>query len=240
MDSQLPKIARRKSLTSEVTQELRDAIERGRMKPGTKLPTEAALSTQMEVSRTVVREAVAALKADGLVTTRQGVGAFVAEPGETEHFKVDCEKLGSLRNVLNLLELRIAMEADMAAFAAERWEGDEAEAICEYHEKINKLLEEGKDSVDADFQFHLAIARATHNSYFIDFMRFLGTKTVPSRELVIEEEDKPAYVALINAEHRAIAEAIANRDADAARAAARGHLTNSWNRHAEKARKALD
>ncbi len=236
MTQAMPKITRRKTLSAEVTQRLREAIESGQLEVGAKLPTEQELSNQMEVSRTVVREAVAALKADGLVKTRQGVGAFVAELSETEHFRVDREKLGSIQNVLDLLELRIGLETDMAGFAAERASEAHVAAIFSALETIDDLLQRGEDSVEADFQFHLAIAKASRNSYFVDFVRFLGTKTVPSRELVTEEDNSAEYVKKINSEHRAIAEAIAAHDVEAARTAARSHLTGSLKRHAEKAR----
>lgn len=230
-----PKLKRRNSLTGEVLNWLRVSIENGTLQPGAKLPTEQDLASQMGVSRTVVREAVAALKADGLVMSRQGVGAFVVEPGEAQHFRVDISKLSSIENVLQLLELRIGMETDMAGLAAERRTQDDLDLIVKCHREIDELMQKGEDSVDADFKFHLSIARATQNEYFIKFIRFLGTKTVPDRDLLVDAEHDAQYVALINAEHLRIVEAIKAQDVEAARKAARLHLLNSHARHVKKA-----
>ena len=74
----------------------------------------------MGVSRTVVREAVAALRAEGLVTTRQGSGAFVATDASRVPFRIDPEGLSSIGDVLEVMELRLAIEIEAAALAAER------------------------------------------------------------------------------------------------------------------------
>lgn len=230
-----PKPSRRRSLTSEVIDSLRKAIVEGELASGAKLPTEQELAKQMDVSRTVVREAVAALKADGLVKTRQGVGVFVIGQGEVNQFRVDPEKLESIENVLDLLDLRIALETDMAGLAAERRTAGDLERLRACLEKINTLMEQNEDSVDADFEFHLAIAKATQNEYFVSFVRFMGTKTVPARDLLVAPPQGAAYVALINSEHSAIVDAIASQDIERARISARSHLLNSRSRHAAKA-----
>ena len=70
----------RGNLAEQVVARLSADIRGGRLAPGARLPTEQALTSSLGVSRTVVREAVAALRADGLVVTRRGSGAYVAEP----------------------------------------------------------------------------------------------------------------------------------------------------------------
>src|SRR6478609_5174144 len=80
-----------RNLTSEVVTRIAIEIRSGRLQPGTRLPTEQKLMAAMGVSRTVVREAVAALRADGLVTTRQGSGAFVAGDSRRVPFRIDPE-----------------------------------------------------------------------------------------------------------------------------------------------------
>src|SRR5690349_24856549 len=98
-----------RNLTEEAVARLTEEIRKGRLAPGARLPTEQALMKAMGVSRTVVREAVAALRADGLVTTRQGAGAFVADASRLP-FRIDPDGLSSIGDVLEVMELRLAGE----------------------------------------------------------------------------------------------------------------------------------
>src|SRR5437660_1612580 len=108
-----------RSLAHELIARLTADITGGRIPPGSRLPTEQELIAATGVSRTVVREAVAALRAEGLVVTRQGVGAFVPENARRP-FRVDFDKLTSLRQVLDVMELRTGIEIEAAGLAAER------------------------------------------------------------------------------------------------------------------------
>jgi GntR family transcriptional repressor for pyruvate dehydrogenase complex len=105
-----------KSLSSEVVDRLAEQIMSGKLPVGAKLPSEAEMMKGMGVSRTVVREAVAALRARGLVVTRQGAGAFVDSDAGRQPYAIDHEGLGSL----DILELRMAVESEAAAIASER------------------------------------------------------------------------------------------------------------------------
>ena len=80
-----------RNLTQEVVLRIADEIKSGKLTAGMKLPTEQELMAAMGVSRTVVREAVAALKADGLVITRQGSGAFVATDTRRAAFRFESD-----------------------------------------------------------------------------------------------------------------------------------------------------
>lgn len=106
---------RKVSLTEKVIASLRQEIESGQREPGSKLPTEPVLTAQFGVSRTVIREAIAALKADGLLEPRQGAGVFVLSPqartNDTSIFAVDYAQVS---DVLEILELRMAVEIEAA------------------------------------------------------------------------------------------------------------------------------
>jgi len=94
-------------------------------------------------------------------------------------------------------------------------------------------VEAGQDSVAADFQFHLEIARATQNSHFADLMATLGAQIIPRARLEPATEmsaERLAYMRRVNTEHENILDAIANQDAESARAAMRTHLSNSRER----------
>lgn len=233
-------IGNRPSLTSELIDWFRGEISSGKLSPGDKLPTEHEIVRKMAVSRTVVREAVSALKADGLVYSRRGVGAFVADPSQIGSFKVENEKLKSLDNVLHLLELRIGIETEMAGLAAARRTEDQVAKMREYLAEIDRLASQHEDSAGADLKLHLAIADATGNPYYLDLFNYLGGKLVPPRSLVVERdsEEHEAYVKLINGEHAALVDSIAAGDPVAAREAAWTHLTNSRNRHEQQFREA--
>src|SRR6266567_3625693 len=109
-----------RSLTGELVARLTDDITSGKIPPGSRLPTEQELSAATGVSRTVVREAVAALRADGLVITRQGLGAFVASDVQRRPFRIDPSELKSRTDVLQILELRMSLEIEASGLAAER------------------------------------------------------------------------------------------------------------------------
>ena len=122
MNNSAPQKTHRKvSLTEKVISSLRREIESGNLTPGSKLPTEPALTEQFGVSRTVVREAIAALKADGLLEPRQGAGVFVLAPVPRKNsgsiFDVD---FAQISDVLEILELRMAVEIEAAGLACAR------------------------------------------------------------------------------------------------------------------------
>jgi DNA-binding FadR family transcriptional regulator len=98
---------------------------------------------------------------------------------------------------------------------------------------VAAAVEQGRDAVGPDFQFHLEIARATQNAHFADLMSSLGTMIIPRARLdgapEISDEQR-LYLRRVNAEHESIYDAIRNQDSDAARAAMRTHLANSRER----------
>src|SRR5215510_3637835 len=98
-------VAAPRSLTHELVERLGADITSGKLAPGARLPTEQELIAATGVSRTVVREAVAALRAEGLVVTRQGVGAFVADSARRP-FRIEASEVSTLREVLEVMELR--------------------------------------------------------------------------------------------------------------------------------------
>ena len=117
-------------LTSELVARLTDDITSGKIPPGSRLPTEQELIAATGVSRTVVREAVAALRADGLVITRQGVGAFVPENARRP-LRIDVDPLSPLRAVLDVMELRTGIEIEAAGLAAARGSASQIRKIIE-------------------------------------------------------------------------------------------------------------
>jgi DNA-binding FadR family transcriptional regulator len=215
-------------------EQLAEQIKSGRFAAGARLPTEQALTRAAGVSRTVVREAVAALRAEGLVITRQGVGAFASAEPQRAPFRIEPESLQSLADILNVMELRLGVEIESAGIAAERASRAQRRAISAALEAIERAADGGRSAVDEDLAFHRAIAEATGNAEFPRFLQFIGRHLIPRRTVSGLPErmgGQRAYLALIQEEHRRIYKAIEARDSKAARDAMRRHLTRSLGRY---------
>ena len=220
-----------RNLAMSLVEELGERIRAGRVQVGEKLPTEAAIMGEFGVSRTVVREAISRLQASGLVETRHGIGTFSLGAGEAPGFRLTPDAMGTLQDVIAVLELRIGVETEAAAIAAQRRTEANLAQMRLALDAVTAALDEGRDAVAPDFQFHLEVARATQNSHFADLMTTLGSAIIPRARLAGEiSEAHLNYLRRVNAEHENILEAIASGDSDAARAAMRTHLANSRER----------
>ena len=220
-----------RNLAMSLVEELGERIRAGRVQVGEKLPTEAAIMGEFGVSRTVVREAISRLQASGLVETRHGIGTFSLGAGEAPGFRLTPDAMGTLQDVIAVLELRIGVETEAAAIAAQRRTEANLAQMRLALDAVSAALDEGRDAVAPDFQFHLEVARATQNSHFADLMATLGSAIIPRARLAGEiSEAHLNYLRRVNAEHENILEAIASGDSDAARAAMRTHLANSRER----------
>ena len=213
---------------------LAEHTKRGRLAPGARLPTEAELTRAARVSRTVVREAVAALRAEGLVVTRQGVGAFVSAEPQRAPFRIEPERMQTLNDILGVMELRLGVEIESAGLAAERATKPQLRAIAAALEAMDRAAAQGKDGIDDDLELHRAIAEAPGNPQFPRFLQFIGRHLIPRRIVSGMPQSmggQRAYLELLQAEHHAIVEAIQQRDPRAAREAMRRHLTRSVERY---------
>ena len=226
------------SLAEAVVERFRADIVRGKLAPGARLPTEQEMIAAFKVSRTVVREAVAALRAEGLVETRQGVGAFVAADRQAVPFRIAPGGLGSINEVINLMELRAAIETEAAGLAAERATRRNIRALEASLRKIDRALERGELAIEEDFAFHRAIAEATGNPTFPRFLEYLGHFIIPRQSVRVAAPDAWTYLKTIQAEHEGIVAAIRARSVGDAQDAMRRHLTESRNRYARLARDA--
>jgi GntR family transcriptional repressor for pyruvate dehydrogenase complex len=208
-------------------------IRSGRLGPGARLPTEQALTLAMGVSRTVVREAVSALRADGLLVTRRGSGAYVADPAAGP-FRIGAARAAALGDILDVMELRLAVEVEAAAFAAERASRRQIAAIRAAWRAIDRALRAGEGAVAEDFAFHRAIAEATGNRQFPRFLAFLGSHVIPRQSVRLSLDtpaERRAYLERIQHEHASIVSGISGRDPAEARRAMRDHLTRSLERY---------
>lgn len=227
------------TLVVQVSNTLRNAILAGKFRPGEKLPSEAKLTEAHGVSRTVVREAIAALRADGLVEPRRGAGVFVLEPGAAHAQPFQNIDYARISSIIELLELRGAVEMEAAALAALRRSPAQDEEIHEKHSAVQACIAAGKPTSAADYELHKAIAKATNNPRFLEFIELMGQNAIPRAALQSSAEDRTstAYLTHIHEEHGRIVSAISNGDAEAARDAMREHLQGSQRRYRALLRK---
>ena len=220
------KIARpRGTLTDKVTEALVRLIRTREYAVGAQLPSEKEMAERFGVSRTVIREAVSRLKSEGLVESHQGKGAFVRAAGPDVPFRIEQGTIGSVRAVLQIVELRTGIEAEAAALAASRRTGAELKAIQRALRSLERHVDASDEGVEADQAFHRAIARATGNPHYVALWDFVGRFLTSAMRVTRAHEARHAeLMQQVKREHEAMAEAIARRDPEGARAAARRHL----------------
>lgn len=220
-----------KALTDSVAEQLLEKIDGGVFGRGDKLPTEAVLSEEFGVSRTVIREAIARLKYEGVVESRQGSGVFVTRQAGIRPLRIDYAAAGTLESVLQIVDLRRAIEAEVAAQAARRRTDASMAAIDAALAAIDAEVETGGDGVDADVAFHRAIAEATGNPYFLKTLAFLSQYLeAATRVTRTHEARRTDFSRQVREEHQAIVAAIRAGDALAARNAAQTHMYNAARR----------
>ncbi|MHA6687623.1 FadR/GntR family transcriptional regulator [Mesorhizobium sp. A556] len=226
-------MTKRKPLSTVVAESLSERILSGRLLPGAQLPTEAELCTEYDVSRTVVREAVARLRSEGMVVPQQGRGIFVSDAPKPRAFSIPDDALKTLPETVALLELRLSVEVETAGLCAERRTDAEATAIRELMEQVDaQHIDPAETQIHYDYDFHLAIAKAARNEYIHGFLSYLRPIIVPRYQLgyLVTPDRKEAYYMRIHKEHRAIVDAIEKQEAATARLAMRRHLYNSLER----------
>ncbi len=220
------------SLVTDIADRLAESIRNCEFHPGERLPTETEIVRKFGVSRTVVREAITSLQAAGLVETRRGIGSFVRSAPKGIELGIKPESIVTVRDVLAMLELRISLETEAAGLAAARRSETHLEKMRLALQAFEQQVGQSADGASPDFQFHLQIAYATENRYFVDVMGHLGTATIPrTRVFPIQgEEERLNYLRVVHQQHSDIYAGILRKDPEAARAAMRAHLTRSYDR----------
>lgn len=224
---------RPRGLVQVIVEDLAGNIKGGQIKPGAKLPTESEIMARFEVSRTVVREALSKLQASGLVETRHGIGTFALALPDTSNFRIAPEDFSTVADVISLLELRISLETEAAGLAAQRRTEAHLSTMGAALASFSSSVSHDTDTLPADFEFHMEVARATGNQHFADLMSYLGTMIIPRARVNTPSsapEGRLSYLQRLHGEHESIFNAIRIQDADAARAAMRTHLSNSRER----------
>jgi GntR family transcriptional repressor for pyruvate dehydrogenase complex len=218
-------------LSDQLADLLRERIERGELRPQDRLPTEQELVERHGVSRTVVREAVSRLKSMGLLVSRQGSGVYVAPVSRAKALAFDPAVLHSLEAVVQIVEVRRALEGEVAALAAQRADEAAVERILAALAAIDAAVAAGGDGVEEDLHFHRTVAAATGNPQFTRLLGFLeqyqrDAMTVTRANEAMRED----FMEQVRGEHREIAHAIAAHDTERARQAATTHMLRAARR----------
>ena len=224
------------SLRSGLSDMLIAQIRAGDLAIGQKLPTEMEIMQATVVSRTVVREALAELRAQGLISTRQGLGTFVIALPGTPPFSIVPTDVETVDDLLAVLELRMGIEAEAVALAAERRTDVDLEALKTAIAALDEALAARRDGTAEDFALHRAISEASHNPYYPRLFDALGQTLMPRQWAHLDQmqdSERKRHVDRQRKEHVAILEAVNAGDAAAARKAMRQHLTEAIQRFME-------
>ena len=230
MTARFQSIAPGARLADQVADALAAEVRSGRLSEGDRLPTEAALAEQFGVSRTVVREAVSRLKSLGLLDSRQGSGVYV-RPAGVEPLRFEMPHVASREAVIQMVELRRALEAEVAALAAERRTPEDVQRIREAIEALHAAVAAGGNGADEDVRFHRAIAEAARNPFLIGTLQYLRQFLHGATRVTRANEARRAdFAREVAQEHAQIVEAIEAGDPLRAREAAKSHMDNAIRR----------
>ena len=229
-----PNLKRAPKLSEQIADFLISEIKKGSFAPGEYLPSEALLSNQFSVSRTVIREALSKLKYDGLLESSQGSKTRVTEAGIKRVFRMEELEPFNLEELGYLYELRTILESEASSLAAMRRKAKDIDEMKILIEKLNMAVEQRLDGTDDNVKFHKAVANASQNPYISQFMSFLSGKIY---DLVHADRKHSKHDGLphdVQQEHINIFQAIKDGNAAQARKATIIHLTNAAKRRGLK------
>jgi GntR family transcriptional repressor for pyruvate dehydrogenase complex len=217
------KTVRASRLYEQIVQQIEDSILKGALKPGDQLPAERELAQNFGVSRTAVREAVKALREKGLVEAFSGRGTFITN-GTTQAIRQSLDlmsRIGQQEGFTHLAELRRILEPEIAALAAVRIEEQLLATMRESVAIMDRSLEDPDAYIEADLDFHLALAEAAANPLVLSLLDSIVGLLREQRLKIFRVDGGPERGQY---HHKRILAAIESRDAEKARDTMREHL----------------
>ncbi|HET7747970.1 MAG TPA: FadR/GntR family transcriptional regulator [Terriglobales bacterium] len=206
-----------------VVQQIEQWILNGSMKPGDQLPGEHELAQQFGVSRTAVREAAKTLREKGLIEPCSGRGTFVTH-GMSQVMRQSLDlmaKMGQLDASAHLGEVRNILEPHIAALAATRVEEQHLRTMREAFQAMDENLDDPDGYIEADLEFHLALAQAAGNPLILSLLDSIVVLLREERIRLFQIKGAPERS---QRHHKRILEAVEQGNAEAAREAMRAHL----------------
>jgi GntR family transcriptional regulator, transcriptional repressor for pyruvate dehydrogenase complex len=217
------KLVRTSRLYEQIVQQIEDSILKGTLKAGDQLPAERELAQRFGVSRTAVREAVKALREKGLVEAYSGRGTFITD-GTSQAVRQSFDlmvKIGQPEGSTDLAEVRSILEPEIAALAAERASEADRATLRESVAVMDRALKDADAYIEADLDFHLALAEAAANPLILSLIDSIVGLLREQRLRIFRVEGGPERGQV---HHKRILEAIEKRDAKMARATMKAHL----------------
>ncbi len=213
-----------KRRSEQVAQRILHMIEEGILHEGDKLPSEPEFAKQLGISRGILREGLAQLKAQGIISRKPKDGTYILpQEGSKNELADSTQRMIKASSFRNIMEMRDAIEQKAAALAVERATDEELEELREI--VLNPKRRAGED--DLDFYFHYRLVELSGNSIF---MGIVNTYFEEIREIRDRNLRDASYNAEVQQEHLAIIDAICRRDQAAAVQAVGGHMTRIWER----------
>jgi len=210
-------------LYERIAQQIEQRLLTGDLKVGDWLPPERELAEQFGVSRTAVREAVKALRQKGLVEVQPGRGTFITD-GTSRAMRHSLDllmKIGGADGSANLVEVREIIEPEIAALAAARATEEHIAAMREAVTTMDAALQDPDAFIEADLDFHLALAEATQNALIPTLIDSIVDLLREQRARIFRVDGGPQRGQF---HHKRILEAIVRRDPEVARETRRAHL----------------
>jgi GntR family transcriptional regulator, transcriptional repressor for pyruvate dehydrogenase complex len=216
---------RRVKLRDQVADMLVEMISSGEYGAGDRLPPERILVEQLGVSRTVVREALNLLETRGLIRVEHGRGAIVSADGaDGLHNNLGFLLRMEPSTLWELMEMRKALEVEVAGLAAERSTTDDIAIMRVVLDKMRENINSPEGYVDADVEFHNLLARSARNRVFLMMMEPIVDLLLASRRLTGSKE---ANAKRALRAHEAILKKVEAKDVEGARMEMRKHMMNT-------------
>ncbi|MFT0171084.1 FadR/GntR family transcriptional regulator [Paraburkholderia mimosarum] len=217
-------------MPARIYSDILNRIIEGEYKEGERLPTEHMLAERFSTSRPTVREALAQLRADGIIATRHGSGTTVMRRPDPDVRRF--APLETLSDIRRCYEYRVVVESGAASLAAQKADDEDIAAIRREWDNLQTIIETSGIGAKDDFAFHMAVARASKNQFFITALSGIQEQMVFSMNLsrnlsLVKSIERQR---LVQQEHLEVLEAIQARDAVRASTAMRAHLERAVNR----------
>ncbi|HEY4804127.1 MAG TPA: FadR/GntR family transcriptional regulator [Paraburkholderia sp.] len=218
------------NMPARIYSDILNRIIEGEYKEGERLPTEHMLAERFATSRPTVREALAQLRADGIIATRHGSGTTVMRRPDPDVRRF--APLETLSDIRRCYEYRVVVEAGAASLAAQKADDEDIAAIQREWDNLQTIIETSGIGAKDDFAFHMAVARASKNQFFITALSGIQEQMLFSMNLsrnlsLVKSIERQR---LVQQEHLEVLEAIQARDAVRASTAMRAHLERAVNR----------
>ncbi|VFR16670.1 Transcriptional regulator, GntR family [plant metagenome] len=216
-----------KKYSDQIYEEIMARIVSGALPEGERLPAESEMAETFGVSRPVIREALARLRADGVIVSRHGSGSYVQRKPAVDFLQL--APIGGVADLLRAYEYRVALEGEVAWLAAERRTETDLRLLSAALKDMRAAMDERRVGAEADLRFHRAIAAATKNPLFEFSMQALSEYIAEGVALTRKLSLKVgrARLELVQAEHERIYQAVRAHDSAGAREAMRSHIDNA-------------